>query len=121
MLYDVLLHEIGHLQIIDPKASRVKRKFASETRAQELADELRRTLYSEPFDHPDPIHNAPTPGELATLDVWNRLDKAQRASLANATLDRQGTGDADLSLYEPLTEEQRVFLSRVLVARRSVR
>ncbi|MGN6110768.1 MAG: DUF2750 domain-containing protein [Kofleriaceae bacterium] len=121
LLYDVLLHEIGHLQIVDPKASRVKRKFASETRAQELADELRRTLYSEPFDHPDPIHNAPTPGELATLDVWHRLDKAQRASLANAALDRQGTGDADLSLYEPLTDEQRAFLSRVLVALRSVR
>ncbi len=46
LIYDVLLHEIGHLQVVDPKASRLKRKFASETRAQEFADELRRTLYS---------------------------------------------------------------------------
>jgi hypothetical protein len=75
LLYDVLLHEIGHLQVVDEKASRVQRKFASETRAQEFSDEMRRTLYSEHFDHADPIHNAPAAAELATIEVWNRLDK----------------------------------------------
>jgi hypothetical protein len=118
MLYDVLLHEIGHLQIVEPMAKRVERKFASETRAQEFADEMRRTLYSARFDHPDPIHNAPSPGELAMLAVWSRLDKAQRAQLVGLVLSGARPDDAQLSRFEPMTTEQREFVSRVLRAQR---
>jgi hypothetical protein len=117
LLYDVLFHEIGHLQIVDPKASRVKRKFASETKAQEFADELRRTLYSTQFDHPDPIHNAPTAAELSTLDVWNRLDKSQRAHLVDDLLLFRRRDNAEMSLLEPMTSDQRAFLARVLRSR----
>ena len=64
MLYDVFLHELGHLQIVDPEARTERRKFASETKAQEFADEWRARLWAEPFAHPDPIHNPASPAEL---------------------------------------------------------
>ena len=67
MLYDVFLHELGHLQIINPKARNTRRRFADETRAQQFADRWRRELWARPFDHPDPIHNPPTPEETETL------------------------------------------------------
>jgi hypothetical protein len=117
LLYDVLFHEIGHLQIVASKAPRVQRKFAGETRAQAIADELRRTLYSEPFDHSDPIHNAPTAEELAMLPVWNRLDKQRRAELVALTLGTRRPDNALLSVFEPMTNEQRGFLARVFEAR----
>ena len=113
LLYDVLLHEIGHLQIVDPRASRVNREFASETRAQELADELRRALYSEPFDHADPIHNAPTPVELSMLEVWDRLDKRERAQLVNLVL-AAPSDPGELSWFGALSGERQQFLVRVL-------
>jgi hypothetical protein len=117
LLYDVLFHEIGHLQVVDDKASRVERKFASETRAQEFADEMRRTLYSEQCDHPDPIHNAPTAAELATLEVWNRLDKEGRAQMVRDVIAPRRMQNADMALLEPLTIEQRAFLSRIFGVR----
>jgi hypothetical protein len=67
MLYDVFLHELGHLQVVDAKARTVRRQFASETKAQEFADEWRARLWSEPFAHPDPIHNPASPVELEIL------------------------------------------------------
>jgi tetratricopeptide (TPR) repeat protein len=67
MLYDVFLHELGHLQVIDPKAKRTNRKFASETRAQGFAEHWCEELWSRPFDHPDPVHNPPSPEEIETL------------------------------------------------------
>jgi hypothetical protein len=67
MLYEVFLHELGHLQIIDPAAKRLRRKFASETKAQEFADYWRTKLWLTRFDHPDPAHNPPTPEELQHL------------------------------------------------------
>ena len=79
---------------------------------------MRRTLYSESFDHPDPIHNAPTPAELAMLAVWSRLDKAQRANLAGLVLSGRRPDNAALSTFEPMTTEQRGFLSRVLSTQR---
>jgi hypothetical protein len=117
VLYDVLLHEVGHLQEIDSKASRVQRRFASETRAQEFADEMRRTLHSEQFNHPDPVHNAPSPAELATLDVWNRLDKQRRAQLVKDVLSPRRMQNADWGLLEPLTVDQRAFLSKLFSVR----
>lgn len=68
MLYDVFLHELGHLQVVDPKASNVRRKFASQTKAQEFADYWRDRLWSQPFDHPDPIHNPPSEPELKAVE-----------------------------------------------------
>jgi len=67
MLYDVFLHELGHLQVVDPKAQTERRRFASQTKAQEFADEWRARLWAEPFAHPDPIHNAPSEMELELL------------------------------------------------------
>jgi len=67
MLYDVLLHELGHLQVILPESKNPNRKFASETKAQEFANTWRKKLWSERYDHPDPAHNAPTPDETMAL------------------------------------------------------
>jgi hypothetical protein len=67
LLYDVFLHELGHLQIVDPDAHTERRKFASETKAQEFADEWRARLWAEPFAHADPIHNPASPAELEML------------------------------------------------------
>lgn len=64
LLYDVLLHEIGHLQIINPESRDFRRKFAVETKAQQFADSWRKKLWKEYFEHPDPVHNPPTAGEL---------------------------------------------------------
>lgn len=65
ILYDVFLHELGHLQVIDPRDRTGRRRFARETRAQEFAMEWCERLWSEPFDHPDPVHNPPGVAELA--------------------------------------------------------
>ena len=67
MLYDVLLHELGHLQTIDQRAKTWRRQFAGETLAQDFAESWCRELWSQPFDHPDPVHSAPTPMELAAV------------------------------------------------------
>lgn len=63
MLYDVFLHELGHLQVVRPRARAPRRKFAREVLAQRFADHWRRRLWSEPFDHPDPVHNPPAASE----------------------------------------------------------
>jgi tetratricopeptide (TPR) repeat protein len=71
MLYDVFLHELGHIQVVDKKAKTIRRRFASETRAQEFAEHWCRELWSRPFDHPDPVHSPPSPEEIETLsDGW---------------------------------------------------
>jgi hypothetical protein len=59
LLYDVLLHELGHLQVVNEKTKSERLRFAREKCAQEFADRWRRKLWSEQFDHPDPVHNAP--------------------------------------------------------------
>jgi ankyrin repeat protein len=66
-LYYTFLHEIGHLQIILPSKTNPNRKFASETKAHLFANFWRKTLWNDFFDHPDPIHNAPTKDELSIL------------------------------------------------------
>ena len=64
LLYNTFLHELGHLQIVDPSAKTVRRRFASESLAQEFANHWRRTLWTQHFDHPDPVHNPPGDEEL---------------------------------------------------------
>jgi hypothetical protein len=59
LLYDVLLHELGHLQLIDPKRKSGRRDIAHEKLAQQFADRWRQELWAVPFDHLDPVHNAP--------------------------------------------------------------
>jgi hypothetical protein len=59
MLYDVFLHELGHLQLVRPQAKEARRRFAMETLAQEFCDYWHGVLWSQQFDHPDPIHNPP--------------------------------------------------------------
>ena len=69
LLYEVVLHELGHFQIVDKKAKSDRRRFAGETKAQEFADLWRARLWQEPFDHPDPVHNPPSAQELELLEV----------------------------------------------------
>jgi tetratricopeptide (TPR) repeat protein len=64
ILYYVLLHELGHLQIIRPGSKR--RHFSGERCAREFGHYWRRELWASPFQHPDPVHRPPTPPEL----VW---------------------------------------------------
>ena len=59
MLYDVFLHELGHLQLVRPDLKDPRRRFAMEKLAQEFADSWRSSLWSQPFDHPHSIHNRP--------------------------------------------------------------
>lgn len=87
VLYDVLLHELGHLQIVDSRARNTRRKFARETRAQAFAEHWCRELWSRPFDHPDPAHNPPPPNEIEAVRVgwgesWGEFKKGLRAERA---------------------------------------
>jgi hypothetical protein len=68
LLYDVFLHELGHLQLVDERAT-PRLRYARETKAQEFAMFWCRRLWSEPFDHPDPVHTPPGADELARLDA----------------------------------------------------
>jgi hypothetical protein len=65
ILYDVFLHELGHLQLIYEKTRSWRLKFAREKLAQDFAMEWCSRLWSEPFSHPDPVHHPPNPEELA--------------------------------------------------------
>jgi tetratricopeptide (TPR) repeat protein len=71
MLYEVFLHELGHIQVVDKRARTTRRRFANETRAQEFAEHWRGELWSQRLDHPDPVHGPPSPEEIKTLgDRW---------------------------------------------------
>ncbi|HEY4903915.1 MAG TPA: hypothetical protein VIH89_10620 [Candidatus Sulfotelmatobacter sp.] len=67
MLYDIFLHELGHLQVVNEDARSVRRKFALEKLAQEFAMHWCNQLWSRPFAHADPVHNPPAPNELAAF------------------------------------------------------
>jgi hypothetical protein len=114
LLYDVFLHEIGHLQLIDDKKSNTKRKYASETLAQKFADELRRKLWSSYFEHPDPVHNRPQPDELSIIPLWQNLDKKQRFKLVDFAVRAPHKQVPDLSDFGELDENQQQFLMRAL-------
>jgi hypothetical protein len=59
LLYDVFLHELGHLQLIREETRSERLRFALEKKAEEFADGWRRRLWSEYYDHADPVHNQP--------------------------------------------------------------
>lgn len=65
MLYDVFLHELGHLQLVNEKSPSDRLKYAHEKLAQAFAMEWCDKLWSERFEHSDPVHNAPSPSEFA--------------------------------------------------------
>jgi hypothetical protein len=59
LLYDVSLHELGHLQLVDGKAHSDRLKYAREKLAHDFAAEWANRLWSELFPHRDPVHNPP--------------------------------------------------------------
>jgi len=67
LLYDVLLHELGHLRMQILNRTSGRRIHSRETRAEQFADYWRERLWSERLDHPDPVHNPPSPAESSTL------------------------------------------------------
>ena len=69
MLYHVLLHEVGHLQVVDEDQRDADRKFARAAKAEEFASTWRGRLFKEQFDHQDPSHHAPSKEEYAALDA----------------------------------------------------
>lgn len=69
MLYNVFLHEVGHLQLVYEKSHSPRLKFAREKLAQKYAMDWRKQLWSQPFTHPDPVHNPPTAEELAMITI----------------------------------------------------
>jgi hypothetical protein len=75
ILYDVLLHEIGHNQIIDPKAKSIRRKYAQEKKSDEFATYWRRLLWTNYFDHPDPVHNPPSKEELEKIGKEEEINQ----------------------------------------------
>jgi len=114
LLYDVLLHEVGHLQVVDPNATNVNRKHASETRAQEFADTLRRQLWTCDFNHPDPVHNSPQEDELSFIPLWQGLNKQQRFRLVDIALRGPHAQLPDLTTFGEIENQQMSFLTRAL-------
>lgn len=114
MLYDVLLHELGHLQVVNAKSKSMRRKFADEKIAQDFAEEWKRKLFSTYFDHPDIIHNPPTDEELAFISVWERLNKKQRFVLVNLVLNAPYSELPDGSLFGEINDLHISFLNRAL-------
>jgi hypothetical protein len=68
ILYEVLLREIGQNQIVDPKAKSIRRMYAQRKKTDEFTSFWRKKLWSEHFDHPDPVHNPPSQEELEDLE-----------------------------------------------------
>jgi hypothetical protein len=114
LLYQVFLHELGHLQLVDPATPNWKRKYAGQTRAQEFADEWRTTLWSSRCDHPDPIHNPPRPEEFSIIPLWQGLNKSQRYQLVTLALDAPHDEMPDLAPFGEIDSKQTRFLSRAL-------
>ncbi len=102
LLYNTLLHEIGHLQLVLPQSKRPSRQFAGETKAQEFADHWRRSLWAEPFDHEDPVHNAPSQVELGALRAsWREAHLSYKKGLE---LDEAGQLEEARAAYQKAVE-----------------
>jgi hypothetical protein len=72
LLYDTFLHELGHLQVVDRDARTERRRFAMETKAEEFATSRCQQLWSQSFDHPDPVHHPPGASELLDAERYQR-------------------------------------------------
>lgn len=81
MLYNTLLHEIGHLQVVHERARPPRRKFADEPVAEDFANQWREDLWSKPFAHPDPVHNPPSADEIRALACWAEAHTEYRRSI----------------------------------------
>lgn len=114
LLYDVFLHELGHLQVIDPESKNYNRKFASETLAQEFADNLRQQLWMKFLNHPDPIHNPPQADELSVIPLWQSLNKKQRFHFVKIAINAPHPEIPDLSEFGKINKIQKKFLFRAL-------
>jgi len=77
LLYDVFLHELGHIQVVDPWQKDPRRRFAGDHLAQEFVHRWRKTLWARRFDHPDPVHRRPSREELAALAEEPRKEDAR--------------------------------------------
>src|SRR5271156_4390033 len=75
ILYDVFLHELGHLQLINEDTRSVRLKFAHEKLAQAFAVRWCDKLWLHPFPHPDPVHNPPAAEELAATPAARTSDQ----------------------------------------------
>jgi len=62
LVYDVFLHELGHLQLIDANRRSKRLQFAREKLAQEFAMQWCKRLWTTPFSHDDPVHHPPNHG-----------------------------------------------------------
>jgi hypothetical protein len=113
-LYDVLLHELGHLQLVNPKSKHWDRKYADEKLAQEFADYWRAELWQTVFEHPDPVHHPPRDDEMETIVLWERLDKRQRFQLVRLALGAPHARMPDLAPFGPMHPPQQRFLARAL-------
>ena len=69
MLYDVFLHELGHMQLIDENTCSARLKYGHEKLAQAFALQWCRRFRAERFSYPDPVHNPPTPEEFASFQI----------------------------------------------------
>jgi hypothetical protein len=69
LLYDVFLHELGHLQVVDESKKDLRRKYAMEAKADEFAAYWRGRMFKEQFGHPDPVHRGPSEEEFAALEA----------------------------------------------------
>ena len=97
LLYDVFLHELGHLQVVSAKAKSNRRRFADETKAQEFANHWREILWAETHEHPDPAHNPPSKEEFSLVGEVLRAplppkQKAKLRDLMEFHLHRLGRG-----------------------------
>jgi len=63
LVYDVFLHELGHLQLIDAHRPSERLQFAREKLAQEFAMRWCKRLWATPFFHDDPVHHPPNRGD----------------------------------------------------------
>lgn len=112
LLYDVFLHELGHLQLVNRKSRSWRRKYADEALAERFADEYRRRLWEVGFDHPDIVHNPPQKDEIAFIPAWQGLDKKQRFSLVELALGAPYAGRIELSQFGDAVVDHENFLSR---------
>ena len=65
------------MQVVNDAAKSNRRRYASETPAQDFAEHRCRELWSQPFDHPDPVDRPPSPDEMEVLrDGWRPAHRA---------------------------------------------